>query len=143
MTEARKTPPGFSVLETSDSSRTQNVNIDPNSACASITQALATSSAAAVSNERVVDWTTFDPSTLDTGGDDSLQAELITYKKKLPELLQHEGEFVLIKGDTIVGYFPTLRAALNAGAEKFREEPTFVKKIVRTETVIPAEGLSL
>jgi hypothetical protein len=36
----------------------------------------------------MLNWRTFDPATADTGGDDSLIAEHITYKKNLDLLLE-------------------------------------------------------
>lgn len=90
----------------------------------------------------VVDWRTFEPSAIDTGGDDALIAELLTYKKNLDRLLERRGQYVLIKGDEVVSYCPTLAAALDAGAERFGEEPALIKEIVAKERAHPSGGLA-
>ena len=90
----------------------------------------------------MLDWRTFDPSTIETGGDNILISELITYKKNLDRLLERKGEYVLIKGDEIVGYYPTLANALDAGAERFGREPALIKKIVLRERIHSSSGLA-
>jgi hypothetical protein len=87
------------------------------------------------------DWRTFDPSSIDCAFDDVLIAELITYKNNLDRLLEHKGEYVLIKGDEVVGYYPTLDAALDAGAERFGEQPALIKEIVEKEPIYSSGGL--
>ena len=42
-----------------------------------------------------------------------------TYKAKLPELKDKEGEFVLIRGTEIVDFFSAYDDAIKAGYEKF------------------------
>ena len=37
----------------------------------------------------------------------ALELELETYKRKLPELLDAEGKFVLIRGDEVAGVLDT------------------------------------
>ncbi len=65
----------------------------------------------------------------------ALEKELETYKKKLPELKQHEGKFVLIHGDTVVDFFAAYEDALKAGYQQFKLEPFFVKQINSVEVV--------
>ncbi len=50
-----------------------------------------------------------------------LRAEIATYFRELPRLLAegHEGRFVLIKGDQIVGIWDTSGDALQAGYDRF------------------------
>ena len=48
---------------------------------------------------------------------DDIAVEIATYKARLPELLAHEGEYVLIKGDEVIGFFKTSRAAVRGGAD--------------------------
>ena len=84
-----------------------------------------------------------DTSTIETSVDNALATELATFKARLPELLVREGEFVLIKGQDLVGIYPTLREALEAGAEKFGEEPALIKKIARADSANSPIGPAL
>lgn len=47
----------------------------------------------------------------------------------------HLGEYVLIKGETVLGFFPSLNEAFAAGSERFGLEPFFVKQIVPGDAV--------
>ena len=49
---------------------------------------------------RLFDWSKFDPAMVESDGGPSLVEELTTYRDRLPELLQHEGAYVVIKGKT-------------------------------------------
>ena len=62
--------------------------------------------------------------------------EIATYKARLPELLEHEGEYVLIKGDEVIGFFKGSRAALREGYRRFGIVPFLVKKVAAVEPVI-------
>jgi hypothetical protein len=62
--------------------------------------------------------------------------EIATYRVRLPELLAHEGEFVLIKGDQVIGFFEDFSAALREGYRRFGLVPLLVKKIAAVEPVI-------
>lgn len=65
----------------------------------------------------------------------ALEKELETYKNKLPELKQHEGKFVLIKGEDVVDTFATYEDAIKEGYQKFGLEPFLVKQIQSIEQV--------
>lgn len=65
----------------------------------------------------------------------SLEAEIKTYKEKLPELLAQKGKFALIKGDKLIDVYDTYGDAIQGGYEKFQLEPFLVKKIVDEEQV--------
>lgn len=65
----------------------------------------------------------------------ALEKELETYKKKLPELTQHEGKFVLIHGDEIADFFSTYEDAIKAGYQKYKLAPFLVKQVRATEPV--------
>lgn len=65
----------------------------------------------------------------------ALEKELETYKKKLPELKEHEGKFVLIHGDTVVDFFAAYEDAIKAGYQQFKLEPFLVKQVSAVETV--------
>jgi len=47
----------------------------------------------------------------------------------------HLGQFVLIKGDEVVGFFPSLEKAFKTGTERFGLEPFFLKQIVPRDVV--------
>lgn len=59
----------------------------------------------------------------------ALERELGTYRRKLPELKEHEGKFVLIHGDEIVDTFSSYGDAIKEGYARFRLEPFLVKQI--------------
>src|SRR4051794_30704066 len=56
------------------------------------------------------------------------------FRRELPRLLAegHEGEFALLKGEEVVGLYPTRDNALRAGYHKFLLEP-FLVHAIRTE----------
>ena len=62
--------------------------------------------------------------------------EIATYRARLPEFLAHEGQFVLIKGDQIIGFYADFSAALQEGYRRFGLVPLLVKKIAAVEPVV-------
>jgi hypothetical protein len=64
-----------------------------------------------------------------------LEQELAAYKKRLPELLQHEGRYVLIHSDRVIDTFPSYAEALRQGYRDFGLQPFLVKQIMPTERV--------
>lgn len=64
-----------------------------------------------------------------------LERELATYRDKLPELVQHEGKYVLIHGDSVVDTFASYQDALRQGYRQFGLEPFLVKQILSTERI--------
>jgi hypothetical protein len=74
---------------------------------------------------------------LDSGNDAALafDVELKTYRMHLPELLDSEGEFVLIRGEEVDGTFDTYEAALEAGYTKYGLEQFLVKQIRPVEPI--------
>lgn len=62
--------------------------------------------------------------------------EIATYKARLPELLAHEGRFVLIKGKDVIGFFDTSSEAIREGYRRFGVVPMLVKRIAAVEPVI-------
>lgn len=64
-----------------------------------------------------------------------LERELATYREKLPELVQHEGQYVLIHGDSVADVFATYQDALRQGYRRFGLEPFLVKQILSTERI--------
>jgi hypothetical protein len=65
----------------------------------------------------------------------ALEKELETYQAKLPELLEHTGEFAVIHGDEVAGIWQTYQDALKAGYEKFGLDPFLIQQIQAIEPV--------
>jgi len=65
----------------------------------------------------------------------TLDKEIETYNRLLPELIAQQGKFVLIKGDEQAGTFDSYQDALAAGYAKFKLEPFLVKQISPAEQV--------
>lgn len=65
-----------------------------------------------------------------------LEIETRIYTAHLDEWRKsHLGEFVLIKGDEVVGFFPSLQAAFSRGTDKFGLDEFFIKQITPLDTV--------
>ncbi len=65
----------------------------------------------------------------------ALEKEMETYKKKLPELKNSEGKFVLIKGDEVLDTFTSYEDAIKEGYKRFKLEPFLVKQIHQIEQI--------
>ena len=79
---------------------------------------------------RLFDWRKFDPSMVVTSdGRPSLVEEFTTYRDRLPELLRHEGAYVVIKGQEYK-ILPDREAALEYALKRYWPEPALVQKIV-------------
>ena len=59
----------------------------------------------------------------------ALEKELAVYHKKLPELKESEGKFVLIQEEDLVDIFTSYEDAIKAGYSQFGLEPFLVKQI--------------
>jgi hypothetical protein len=81
------------------------------------------------------DWRTFEPSMLPGGAEAPLAAELTTYRDRLDELLRHKGQYVVIKGKEIAGFFRDRRSAVEAAIEAYGPGPFLVKKVVDKESI--------
>lgn len=66
----------------------------------------------------------------------SLERELETYRRKLPELLADEGKYVVIHGDEVLGVRENLTEALDLGHERFITEPFLARKIQEKEPIL-------
>jgi hypothetical protein len=64
-----------------------------------------------------------------------LAEEVRTFETHLARWADREGQFVLIKGRDILGFFPRYEAALAAGYDQVGAGPFLVKQIVRHEPV--------
>ena len=66
----------------------------------------------------------------------SLESEIAFYEKnKAQYLRKHDGMYVLIKGESLIGVFPTAEGAYADGLSKFDLEPFLVKQVLATEPV--------
>jgi hypothetical protein len=65
----------------------------------------------------------------------ALETELKTFHEKLPELIESEGKFVLIHGESVAGVFVAYEDALKEGYEQFGLQPFLVKRIQAHEQV--------
>jgi hypothetical protein len=82
-----------------------------------------------------LDWRTFDPASPKGGVNAPLAIELVTYRDCLDDLLRHEGQYVVIKGREIAGYFLDRESAVAAAIARYGRRPVLVKKIVEREPV--------
>ncbi len=66
----------------------------------------------------------------------SLAREQAVYEANLTGWLSgHEGEYVLIKGDQVAGFYESRDEALTAGYSRFGIGPLFVKQVWPSEPV--------
>ena len=70
-----------------------------------------------------------------TGGTFPLVVEVETYESRLRGWADREGQFVLIKGRRVLGFYPGTEAALEAGYDQFGDEPFLVKQILQHEPI--------
>ncbi len=77
-------------------------------------------------------WRDFDPKRV-VGT--TFEIELTTYFNHLDELLEHEGEVVVIKGSEILGYYPDKDTAIKHWTPIYLHECFLVKKIVELEPI--------
>ncbi len=59
--------------------------------------------------------------------------ELATYQREKQNLLQHEGQFVVIQGDLVAGVWKKYEDALVAAYSKFGLQPFLLKQIEAVE----------
>ena len=65
----------------------------------------------------------------------SLKREMAVYKNKIKEWEGREGEFVLIKGEDVCGFFSSYDDALKNGYEKFQLKQFLVKQVSGIEDI--------
>jgi len=81
------------------------------------------------------DWRRFDPAMLKGGSKAPLATELVTYRDRLDELLCHKGQYVVIKGRVIAGFFHDRKSAVAAAIAQYGPGPVLIKKVVEREPV--------
>jgi len=77
--------------------------------------------------------------------DGVLALEWHTYRTEVARLLAegHEGEFVVIKGEQIIGLHDSWNAAREAGLHLYLREPFMVHRVCAEEPVLRLRGYSL
>ena len=66
-----------------------------------------------------INWRDFEPSWLPGGEQAPLAFELLTYRDRLDELLRHEGQYVVMKGKSVLGYYRDRATALAAAFKEY------------------------
>lgn len=64
-----------------------------------------------------------------------LAEEVRTYESHLPGWLDREGQFVLIKGSEVLGFYSRYEPALEAGYRQIEDGPFLVKQITQYEPI--------
>ncbi len=77
---------------------------------------------------RLFDWRRFDPAMVKSDDLPSLAEELTTYRDRLPELVEHEGEYVIIKGRECE-ILPDRESALQYALDHYWPEAALVHRI--------------
>ena len=73
-----------------------------------------------------------------------LEKEYIYYQTNKDKLIrEHLGEYTLIKGEEIVGYFSSEKKAYEDGLKRFGNQPFLIEKITREEEVTQSPALVL
>lgn len=77
--------------------------------------------------------------------DETLFHEYNTYRREAGRLLGegHEGKWVLIKGEIILGVFPNLEAALAEGYERYHRQGFYIHQILEYEPVLRIRGYNM
>lgn len=66
----------------------------------------------------------------------ALRREAAVFAEHLEEWRSsHLGEVVLIKGNDVIGFYPSLDKAFKAGTDRFGLDPFFLKQIVPGDAV--------
>ncbi len=86
-------------------------------------------------------WRDFDPEKIADPKPDLLH-EMIAYRDNLDAILKHNGEYVLIKGDRVVGYYATRSDAIAVLVQEFGKVPALVKQVVEWEPVARFGGIA-
>lgn len=64
-----------------------------------------------------------------------LAEEVHTYEANLAGWLDREGPFFLIKGDAVLGFYPSWEKALEAGYHQVEDGPFLAKQILQYEPI--------
>lgn len=67
----------------------------------------------------------------------TLDREYETYDRHRARLVaEHDGEFVVIKGDDVIGVWPTVHEALVEAGRRFPFQPVMVRRIASVDEVV-------
>jgi len=72
-----------------------------------------------------------------------LAEEVKTYEAHLPGWADREGQFVLIKGGDVLGFFSRREEALKAGYERIGAGPFLAKQVLRYEPIYRVSNIDL
>ena len=73
-----------------------------------------------------------------------LETELAYFEAHKTELLkQYAEQFVLIKGDKLIGAYPAEAIAYAEGLKKFGNQPMLIKKVVKDQEAANVPALTL
>ena len=73
-----------------------------------------------------------------------LQTEREFYDKHRQEYLKlYKGQFVLIKGDKLIGTYTTDAEAYRAGVEQFGNQPFLIKQVLDDDTTVSFPALTV
>lgn len=65
-----------------------------------------------------------------------LAQELAVYERSIEQWREtHLGQYVLIKGEIVEGFFPSLDAAFRAGSDKYGLEEFFIQQIILAQQI--------
>ena len=79
-----------------------------------------------------------------SGAKMALDKELALFSRIKSELLKnHEGKFVLIRGEEFIGTYDSVENAYTEGVKRFGCEPFLIKKISEQEEVYRNQALAL
>ena len=59
----------------------------------------------------------------------ALEQELALFRKNINDWTEYEGQYVLIKGDEVIGFYSSYDDAITDGYTKFKLEPFLVKGV--------------
>jgi hypothetical protein len=73
-----------------------------------------------------------------------LQTELRFYERNKSDYLKnYKGQFVLIKGERLIGAFTTDAEAYKAGLEQFGNQPFLIKQVLEDDTKVSYPALTV
>jgi hypothetical protein len=73
---------------------------------------------------------------MSAGGQESLRVETAFFDSMRAEWLKdHGGEWALVRGRELLGFFPSLEEAYTHGRDRFGIDPFLVKRVVPTDPV--------
>ena len=81
------------------------------------------------------DWRTAEPE-IEFDESQPLSREMQTYAAHVEILLDQMNDYALIKGDDVIGVYPSRDIALREALDRFGAEPVLIKRIVAVEPIL-------